>query len=373
MATYLCFVFVLLVPGGGPPQVSPSSLEGTFSDGQMLQTSIAAHSQEIDHASNALPSDGLVQDVLWRSSESNEAAWRQWRRRKNHFPEAASVELQQCDWWVQAAARFRWLHDFFSDLRVDLQMAVFLGLCFCLAPVAGVGVVTAKLGAYMMPSHLERLRCASEAVLLCSLWNGGATSSVAIWAWLAWLLGCHCSVTSHCRATTWLVVCICQGDACAVRLVFLSLLAFLAPLYGKRDSAEGPAATSVPGPRRRKAAADNSENEAIAQSVRNLRRCSGTALGASNAVAANLAARFPFVPGLFMALLISCYSEAGLHKILSTERVQGLEIWFSGGKSLPYPHFHDFWCGQFENRRGCLGNVLLRGCFSNITPSRLGG
>ena len=191
------------------------------------------------------------------------------------------------------------MQDFFFDCWVDLRLAVFLGLCICLAPIVGVGVVTAKLSAYMMPSHLERLRCASEAALLCSLWQGGASSSVAVWAWLAWLLGCHCSVPLHCRVITWLAVCICQREAHAVRLVCLSFLAYLTPLYGKRGVAEGSAATYVPSRMRRRVIGDESEQEAIAQSLRNFRRCNGTALGASGAEAANLAARFPFVPGLF--------------------------------------------------------------------------
>ena len=302
----------------------------------MLQTLVFAHSQETDHAGNALQFDSLFQEKRhdWRTLETTEAAWRQWRRKKNKFPEDVPLEVQQCDWLVQAMARCRRLQDFFYTCWVDLQLAVFLGLCICLAPIAGVGVLTAKLNAYMMPSHLERLRCASEVVLLCSLWQGGASSSVAIWAWLAWLLGCHCSVPLHCRATTWLVVCICQREAYAVRLVFLSFLAYLTPLYGKRGAAEGAAATSVPSRTKRRIVGDASEQEAMAQSLRNFRRCNGTALDASGAEAANLAARFLFVPGLFMALLISCYSSAVLHRILSTERVQGLQIW-SSGRDLP--------------------------------------
>lgn len=226
-------------------------------------------------------------------------------------------------------SRCRRLQDCFYDCWVDLQLAVFLGICICMAPVAGIGVLTAKLSAYMMPSHLERLRCASEVTLMCNLWHGGSSSSVAILAWLAWLLGCHCSVPLHCRGTTWLVVCICQREAYAARLVFLSFLAYLTPLYGKRGVAEGSAATSVLNRTKRRIVGDASEQEAVAQSLRNFRRCNGTSMNASGAEAANLAARFLFVPGLFMALLISCYSSAILYTILSTERVQVLQIWSS--------------------------------------------
>ena len=89
---------------------------------------------------------------------------------------------------------------------------------------------------HMMRTRRECTRCMSELVLLFSMWQGLDTNFVAVLAWLAWLQGLHCGSLFSCRCMTWLLVCLSQRDLWTARLIFLSFLAFIAPLYGKRTS-----------------------------------------------------------------------------------------------------------------------------------------
>ena len=122
---------------------------------------------------------------------------------------------------------------------------------------------------------------------------------------------------------TWLLVCLSQRDLWAARLIFLSFLAFIAPLYGKRTSL----VDTLVEPCNKKVCVDEDwSGDAYARSLQ-LVRSSGLPKGNIVGEPSDLLIQFLFVTEEFMALLLSVYSADVLRSVLSNDRVQALEIW----------------------------------------------
>ena len=151
----------------------------------------------------------------------------QWCR---HFWERSRV----CQWWRAFAQHC-------SMYYCDMVAGCHLCACILAAPVAGVGVLLAKGILYMMPTLVECMRCFSEALLLCSMWERCESNVVALLGWLAWTLNLHCACALKCRACTWLVVCLAQRELYVTKLIFMSCLVFW---YGKRSVATPFASTN---------------------------------------------------------------------------------------------------------------------------------
>ena len=121
---------------------------------------------------------------------------------------------------------------------------------------------------------------------------------------------------------TWLLVCLSQRDLWTVRLIFLSFLVFIAPLYGKRTSA-----AILAQPCNKKLCVDEEwSGSAYARSLQLVR---SSALPRGNIVGepSDLVIQLPFVMQEFMALLLIVYSSDVLRSVLSNDRVQALDIW----------------------------------------------
>ena len=88
----------------------------------------------------------------------------------------------------------------------------------------------------MAPSFREALRCLCELLLLISLWHDTNTSIIAVMSWVSWCMGLHCGSMLSCRSTTWIVVCLSQHDWRTWRLIYLTVLVYFGPLFGKRGA-----------------------------------------------------------------------------------------------------------------------------------------
>jgi hypothetical protein len=76
--------------------------------------------------------------------------------------------------------------------------------CIFLVPMLSVITCCIALVRHMVPTtRLQGLRSASEAVLLCSMWQGYATKWIALLGWFAWFCNLHCSCAFNCRGCTW--------------------------------------------------------------------------------------------------------------------------------------------------------------------------
>jgi len=164
----------------------------------------------------------------------------------------------------------------------------------------------------MMPTQLEGLRCCSEVLLLCSMWQGPDTNSIAVLGLLAWCLNLHCIRDLQCRGCTWLVVCLAQQDWRISKLAILFLLTTIAPLYGKRESTAMRTTTQ----KRYKLDAkdevehvyDQTDKKLPTQQSELLRNARSHTRGPNVCGAeqlTDLATRFSFVPALLLAVLVS--------------------------------------------------------------------
>ena len=155
------------------------------------------------------------------------------------------------------------------------------------------------------------------------------------------------------------------------RFVCLSLLAGFTPLYGKR------AASSSYSTRNKKqnselfSAADAEAVRAgVAESIKTARRCGDSEVKAQSRHNMDLGKAFPFVPQLFLAVLMSAYSTHALQAVLSLERVQTLEIWADFSDDLRsvleegHPSGEQDICNQylrrFANVCASMDNVAMK-------------
>jgi hypothetical protein len=213
--------------------------------------------------------------------------------------------------------------------RYEMRAACYLCGCILAVPFLGIGAGTVKYISYMTPTKLERWRCCGETLLLCSLWQGCDTKCIAVLGWLCWFCDLHCGTGVHCRGLTWLLVCLAQRDVRTVKLVLLSVLAFLTPLYGKRpgEVVDGDAKRRPGGTKTSETStslqkglivvedetskADTAELgfvDAYAPSLQHVR--SGWLVCADAfGEPGDLLTDFPFVPEEFLAVLLSIYSQ----------------------------------------------------------------
>jgi len=160
------------------------------------------------------------------------------------------------------------------------------------------------------------------------MWQGHETKLVAVFGWLAWLADFHCRQTVSCRGFTWMLVCLAQREIVIGKLLFLSVLAFVSPLYGKRPAQVEPVQLCKKQKTLKTGDASSTfPRLGVTEALRNARRCSGLEVKPQPQLSDDLGQAFPFVPQLFLAVLMSAYSIDALRAVLSTERVQALEIW----------------------------------------------
>jgi hypothetical protein len=219
------------------------------------------------------------------------------------------------EFWERTGCCWRWRATitFFYTFIHELALGCWLACCVSAVPVLGLSLLVWKYLTYMMPTQLEGLRCCSEALLLCSLWQGQDTNSIAVLGFLAWCCNLHCSRDLQCRGCTWLVVCLAQKDWRITKLALLFLLASFAPLYGKRASTSMPTATNKT---RRLDTKEEIANEAVHDQAdkklsarqSELLRSARSHTRGPNVCAAELytdiATRFAFVPALLLAVLV---------------------------------------------------------------------
>ena len=177
---------------------------------------------------------------------------------------------------------------------------------------------------------MEGARCLGEVVLLSSTLDAWSANPCAILALSLWLVGFHCNCFAACRALTFVFLQLSQQNLTLLRFLLISLLAYAAPLFGKRGAPK-PKAKS-------ESKQQKVVNSAIAvqsatlpskryrTALRNLRQSGpqDTVLGEPRA---DPAVEFPGIPVVFLALLLSVYPVEVLREALSHERVRLLAIW----------------------------------------------
>ena len=245
-----------------------------------------------------------------------------WRRGRKLIYDCCQ---QGRDIWDRVGLRQRWHRSISPALWTsvsELAFAIYVACCIFIVPVLCAALLVRRVLAHMMPTRRECLRCFSETMLLCSMWHGADTSLVAVLAWSSWLAGLHSTSVCSCRCMTWLVVCLSQKELRAVRLTFLSLLVYFAPLFGKRAAPAAHVETSNKKPK----AEEEWHFDAYASSLKCVR--SGSRQNAdAGGQEGHIAADFPFVPEEFLGLLLSVYSQDVLRCVLARDRVRTLEIW----------------------------------------------
>ena len=197
-----------------------------------------------------------------------------WRRGRRWVTLHDTNIASMWEFWEKTGLRAGWraCGRYFRIYCCEMVGACQLCGCILAAPLLGLCAMVAKYVFYMMPSSMEGLRCCSESLLLCSMWQGWDTNCIAILGWLCWLCDLHCTCSLTCRGGTWLFVCLAQREMHALKLVCLSCLAFVTPLYGKRPADS----TDLQGKRQKVAPSQGEAAAAIelgmAESLRNARR-----------------------------------------------------------------------------------------------------
>ncbi len=227
--------------------------------------------------------------------------------------------------WDKTGLRRFWQRSISPTLSTSLSelcLAIYVGCCIYSVPVmCGLLLCRRALG-HMMPTRFECLRCLCEMTLLCSMWQGVSTNIIAVLAWSAWLVGLHCSSLWNCRCMTWSLVCLSQQEFRALRLMFLSLLIYFAPLFGKRPAPQ----VQRDGSSKKPKVKVEWPVDAYASSLKYLRSsfCQHSRVEEQQA---DIASEFPFVCEELLCLLLSVYSVDVLRRVLSNDRVRSLQIW----------------------------------------------
>ena len=121
----------------------------------------------------------------------------------------------------------------------------------------------------------------------------------------------------------------------------------------------------------------------VAESLRNARRFVGQDVERQAEGDEDLRGKFPFVPELFLAVLMSSYTSTALKAVLSTERVRSLDIWrefdeemravvrdaFAGREQ----EVCDEYLRRFANICASLGGVTLKAEAERMEELRLLG
>ena len=156
-----------------------------------------------------------------------------WRRSRKLY--------YQCNWhirdiWDKSGVRQRYdaCAAYFCAYCREFTKGCHLFGCVAVAPVLFFGTCCVSFSRCMVSGRWDFLRCISETITLCSLWQGRDTNAVAIGAWACWLMGLHCGCPFSCRAVTWVAVCLAQREVRIMKLVFLTGFIYAAPLFGKR-------------------------------------------------------------------------------------------------------------------------------------------
>ena len=183
------------------------------------------------------------------------------------------------------------------------EVAVGLDLCLCIlvAPLFGLCLIVGRMWGCTSNSFVDRARCCSEVVLLFSMWQGHDTKLVAVFGWLAWLADFHCRQVVSCRGFTWMLVCLTQKDIFIGKLLFLSVLAFVSPLYGKRPAQVEPVQLCKKQKTLKTGDASSTfPRLGVTEALKNARRCSGLEVKPQPQLSDDLGQAFPFVPQLFL-------------------------------------------------------------------------
>jgi hypothetical protein len=158
-----------------------------------------------------------------------------WRCSRKHY--------YQCNWhckdiWEKSGARqwYRTCAAHFCIYCQEFANGFHLFCCIAVAPLLFFLTCCVSLSRCMLSKQWDFFRCVSEMIILCSLWQRWDTNAVAVGAWACWLMGLHCGRPFSCRAVTWVAVCLAQREVRIVKLVFLTILIYVAPLFGKRAS-----------------------------------------------------------------------------------------------------------------------------------------
>ena len=178
---------------------------------------------------NRRPGKGFVNDT-----KKSYLFWR--RGRKLKFPDNDTLRAWvanqiACKIWSQALFVFSEAKTYCSELAHGLQ----LFLCVLIFPVM-VTLMLYRASVSMIQSKIEFLRCFGEVTLLLAMWQGRKTTCIAMCGYALWILDLHLHRKTTCRGFTWLVVCLAQRHWSFSKLVFLTMLACLTPLYGKRSA-----------------------------------------------------------------------------------------------------------------------------------------
>ena len=210
----------------------------------------------------------------------------------------------------------------------EMAAGMRLLVCVMTAPFIGLIILLAKGCHYMMPTLTESLRCLSEVVLLCSMWQGFDTNIVAVLGWLAWTLNLHCSSALKCRVCSWLVVCLSQQEPQATKLAFLSFLIIYTPLFAKRKQPE-----SWPLPKKKKQSTEVNQvstyKDALVLALEVARSTLERTMPSTSYThfESDLYEKFPYIPDLLLAVLLSHYGEKQLREVLQTDWSRSLKLW----------------------------------------------
>ena len=282
--------------------------------------------------------------VRWKLE--NEAKLRRYWKLRRRF-EAGRV-ASDSQWLPYDYHVWKFLYRTYDScflLLAEFCLAMELGFCCFMVPLMFVITLSRMLYRVTVELQAHGLRYVLECVLLFSMWHGSETKLVALLAWASWTLGLHCGSLLSCRTITWFVVCLAQQELRAWKLIFLTCLVYLAPLYGKRTTETkvvkgcskkvklAEAHVSVVQESDSKvnssAAIVDERGKAAKQSLEIAR---STMLGEAaplSSVDANfdLRAEFPFVPELLLACLLSYYGTTVLRSALQEAWAPTLELW----------------------------------------------
>ena len=118
----------------------------------------------------------------------------------------------------------------------ELALVCYTAYCICFTPWLFAAVLLKCLFRYAGIARMEVARCLGEVVLLSSTLDAWSANPCAILALSLWLVGFHCNCFAACRALTLVLLQLSQQNLTLLRFLLISLLAYAAPLFGKRGA-----------------------------------------------------------------------------------------------------------------------------------------
>ena len=265
-----------------------------------------------------------------------------WLRRRKKSVLCSDGELcwiDQCTCYFLSSCWF-----FSHEIYTQMVRVWMLSFCVVCVPLVFLGTVCLATIRIIAPNGGERLRCCCEMLLLVSMWQGSETNIIALVSWASWCLGLHCGSLAGCRTMTWLAVCLAQRDWRVGKLLFLTGLIYVAPVFGKRGSDQDLTGSAkkkgkaevmkqcTESSKNASATAENSARDsdlALQQSLELARATVASQAARRNATDrdSELTLEFPFVPDLLLGVFLSYYGTACLRTILESEWAPTLHLW----------------------------------------------